>query len=84
MKGSSWGVVQAFRRPQNGTANRRFKLRGLNPEGIYKLVNWDTVVETRRRGSQLMNPGLEIDIPDLPGSAVIEYRFMEADENHAS
>ena len=66
------GVVQAFRRPDCGTAAMTFKLYGLNPDAQYDLENLDGGKETFS-GRQLTEQGLMIRLDNQPSAAVISY-----------
>ena len=68
------GVVQAFRRENNSDfCSRPFKLKNLEPEATYTVDDLDTPGTITMTGSELMNPGLRLEISDAPGSAVITY-----------
>ncbi|MCB9784363.1 MAG: GH36 C-terminal domain-containing protein [Candidatus Omnitrophica bacterium] len=67
------GMVQAFRRTESPFFGGRFRLRGLDPDAEYKIVNMDADERETRTGKDLMDQGLEIVLEESPGSAVIEY-----------
>jgi alpha-galactosidase len=67
------GIVQAFRRSGSSTASMTFKLTGLDSAATYTVDNFDTPGTATVTGSDLMNIGLQIDIPSQPGAVVISY-----------
>jgi alpha-galactosidase len=68
------GVVQAFRRKDNTDETIRVKLKGLNPNTVYRIINLDTPGATEMTGRELMEDGLAIAIKDRPGAAIVAYR----------
>jgi alpha-galactosidase len=68
------GLVQAFRRAENGDAMLPAKLRGLEPAAVYAVQNLDEESVTEATGRELMEEGLAIGIKAGPGSALIHYR----------
>ncbi len=72
---SASGVVQAFRRPENGEAQKTFKLHGLDPEAKYELENLDGSKETRI-GRVLMDEGLAVTLTGKPAAPVITYKRL--------
>ncbi len=68
------GVVQAFRRAENGEESAKFRLRGLEPDAIYMLNNLDIPGKTEMTGRELLDKGLMIAIKGKPGSAIITYK----------
>ena len=71
------GVVQAFRRPENGDNTKTFKLHGLDPKAKYELENFDGGKETRT-GRELLEEGLTVTLGEKPSAAVITYRQLAA------
>ena len=69
------GVVQAFRRPENGEVTKTFKLRGLDPEAKYEVENFDGAKETRT-GRELLQDGLSVTLGEQPSAAVIAYKRL--------
>ncbi|MCA9442094.1 MAG: alpha-galactosidase, partial [Candidatus Omnitrophica bacterium] len=67
------GMIQAFRRTESPFFGGLFRLRGLDPDAEYKIVNMDADERETRTGKDLMDQGLEIVLEESPGSAVIEY-----------
>ena len=70
------GYVEAFRRANSPYEAARYELSGLDPKGTYVLQNLDTEEESKRTGEQLMQEGLEVRIPERPGSAIIVYELQ--------
>ena len=70
------GLVQAFRRQNNGTANQTFKLRGLERGKNYLIRDWDVVGTRTITGDQLMDMGLPVTLNAQPGAAVITYEKL--------
>ncbi len=68
------GMVQAFRREQNGEAAQDLRLRGLEPAATYEVTNLDTGEPKDVSGRDLMEQGLRVEIPSQPGAAIIVYR----------
>ena len=74
---SGEGLVQAFRRSASDIPVRRFRLRGLYSEVQYTLTRFDRPQQSPMTGRELMEEGVEIDIEDRPGAAVIAYARVE-------
>jgi alpha-galactosidase len=68
------GMVQAFRRDQSSEAARSLRLRGLDPAAIYELADVDAGAPKTLSGADLMRQGLQVEIPEKPGSAIIFYK----------
>jgi alpha-galactosidase len=68
------GAIQAFRRPQNTTAEQRLKLHDLDPEATYVCRAIDATETRQASGRELMADGLLVSLPEAPGAAVIVYR----------
>ena len=67
------GVIQAFRRQENNSNLRKFKLHGLQSEIQYEVFNFDTGLQLKACGYVLMEDGLELNIDNCPGSVTIKY-----------
>ena len=67
------GFVQAFRRKDCMYRSADLKLRGLEPDAIYLLKNYDEKDRKRFSGKELMEKGIIVEIPDQPGAATIKY-----------
>jgi hypothetical protein len=70
----SAGAVLAFRRPASPFGDAKLALKGLDPNTVYTLTNFDVLGSTEMTGKELMESGLPITIKDRPGAAVIVYR----------
>jgi alpha-galactosidase len=68
------GMVQAFRRDRSDDSMRPLRLRGLDPAAMYEISNVDQGTPRTVSGAELMQQGLQIEIPEKPGAAVIFYR----------
>ena len=68
------GVVQAFRRADNGDESATFRLRGLDSNAAYVLTNLDVAGTTEMAGRELLDKGLQVVIKDKPGAAIITYK----------
>jgi len=66
------GLLQAFRRADSTVVEMVFRLEGLDPKAFYTVTNLDGDVTTKS-GSELMNPGLKVNLPTAPGSVLIVY-----------
>ena len=71
------GVVQLFRRERCAAPRQVVRLRGLNPAARYQVTDHDSGKTTMVGGRELMDPGLEAEIKEQPGAAVIVYRCAE-------
>lgn len=68
------GMVQAFRRTETPFFGGQFKLRGLDPDAAYQIVNFDSSSQERKSGRALMEQGIEIALKEKPGAAVVLYQ----------
>ncbi|MCL5097445.1 MAG: alpha-galactosidase [Candidatus Omnitrophica bacterium] len=68
------GMVEAFRRANSDYEVAQFKLKGLDPDRRYQVTNFDESFSVEMTGSELLENGLRISIPQRPGAALIEYR----------
>lgn len=68
------GIVQAFRRTGCQQESMRVKLRGLEPDAVYSLINLDVPGTIELRGQELLEQGLPIAISAKPGAVVITYK----------
>ena len=71
------GMIQAFRRPDNKDSTQTFRLRGLIPNAAYNIENMDTLSSTVCSGSQLMDIGFGIGLPNSPSAALFVYRMQK-------
>ncbi len=68
------GFIQAFRREACVYKAADMLLRGLNPDTVYTVTDFDAVGRTvKKTGRELMEGGVEIVIPDRPGAALLKY-----------
>jgi len=68
------GFIQAFRRDQCIYTRGELRLRGLNPDTDYVVMDFDAPGRTvRRKGRDLMESGVEVAIPHRPGAALVKY-----------
>jgi alpha-galactosidase len=67
------GVVLVFRRPDAQAATMRFVLQGLDAARQYRIENFDRSGNELTSGKSLMRQGLDISLPDAPGSAIVHY-----------
>jgi alpha-galactosidase len=71
------GMVQAFRRPKSPAVAMKFKLRGLDPEARYSVKNFDQPGAVEMTGSELLEHGLLVSLPQPRDAALITYRRLE-------
>ncbi len=67
------GMILVFRQEQSPAKSLTVKLRGLNPEATYRVTSDAGSPERIFTGKALME-GLEIVLPDAPGSDIIVFR----------
>ncbi|MBI3850421.1 MAG: alpha-galactosidase [Verrucomicrobia bacterium] len=67
------GMVQVFRRAENGDSENIFKLRGLDSKTHYLVRNLDEASAQVMTGYELSKKGLAVRISRQPGSALITY-----------
>jgi alpha-galactosidase len=68
------GIVQVFRRDESPYETARFRLRGLEPEAVYRLKDFDHAQRTEARGRDLMETGLPISLPQRRSSCIVRYQ----------
>ncbi|HOX58401.1 MAG TPA: alpha-galactosidase [Candidatus Paceibacterota bacterium] len=71
------GLVQAFRRDHSVYESARFKLRGLQPDARYRIVNLDSPDTKEMSGAELLEKGLPVSIAARPGSAILTYHIAK-------
>jgi alpha-galactosidase len=71
------GMVQAFRRDQDGQSAADLRLRGLDPAANYEITNLDAETPSTISGRDLMQQGLHVEIAKQPGAAVIVYKKVQ-------
>jgi alpha-galactosidase len=70
------GMVQAFRRDENGETTRNLQLRGLDPAATYEVTNPDAKTAQRISGKDLMQLGMPVEIARKRGAAIILYKKL--------
>jgi alpha-galactosidase len=70
------GMVLALRRPQCPFPVLEARLQGLDAGAWYQLQSLDTGAVTRISGRDLMDKGINIELPDRPDSALYLYRRL--------
>ena len=69
------GVVEMFRREKSPFTAARFRLKGLDPTAQYVVKNVDRdTAERPRSGRSIMDDGVDVQLPDCPSAAIVEYR----------
>jgi alpha-galactosidase len=68
------GIVQAFRREDNGQEALSFRLHGLDPAGQYEVTDADTKQVTRADGRTLLEKGLAVMSSTRPAGLLFRYR----------
>ncbi|HEX8524423.1 MAG TPA: alpha-galactosidase [Tepidisphaeraceae bacterium] len=68
------GFVQAFRRPESPNPSLKLKLRGLDVNKTYDLVELNTDKKWTASGADLQDKGLQIDLPNKSSAALIHYK----------
>jgi alpha-galactosidase len=71
------GFVEAFRRSHSSYETARFKLQGLDGSAGYTVTNLDASGSHEFSGQELMDQGLEIQLPRAPDSALLLYRRVD-------
>lgn len=66
------GIILAFRRPVCPIEQITVRLRGLDPDGRYRLIFEDTGEKVTKTGEELMK-GLLLECREKPGSLLISY-----------
>jgi hypothetical protein len=69
------GVIQAFRREKSAYDSAHFKLRGLDANAEYNVVNLDTPVLLRMSGKELLEKGVPVQIDKAPGAVIYRYEI---------
>jgi len=68
------GMVEAFRRDKSFYVSASLCLRGIEPAVRYTVTDLDANTSAQHSGKDLMESGLNITIPEKPGSALIIYK----------
>lgn len=72
------GLVQVFRREGSFYESARFRLRGLDPQARYAVTDPDHPAPQELTGSELLERGLRVELPDCPAAALISYQKQMA------
>lgn len=67
------GFLQAFRREESPQDTMTLQLQGLDPTATYTIENLDGPPIASRTGKDLMEAGLQVQITEQPGAALIVY-----------
>jgi len=78
------GFVEIFRRSASPYETARFKLKGLDPNGRYIVVNLDTASTSDFSGKDLIEQGLPIELKQKPDSALLTYKKIGGVAEHSS
>jgi len=68
------GLVVVLKRPLSPFTSASLRLRALQSDREYEVGNLDTQAVVRVRGGELMEPGLPVELPGRPDSALLWYR----------
>lgn len=71
------GIVQVFRRAESPYEAARFRLRGLDPEATYRLLDFDQSQPQEARGQELLDSGLLVNLPERRSSCLIRYQRVK-------
>jgi alpha-galactosidase len=71
------GLVQAFRRDRSFYESARLRLRGLDANARYRVLNLDAPNPKELSGAELMEKGLALSITQQPGSAIVTYQKVK-------
>ena len=70
------GMAMAFRRGASPDESVRLKLRGVDPDGRYRIRNRDTGAISEASGQEMIEKGVLISISDRPGSSIVLYERL--------
>jgi len=68
------GIVQAFRRPQSPYVSARFKLRGLDMNATYEVMDMDVQQSRTVMGRELAEEGILVTVNENPGAVIVRYK----------
>ncbi|MDX9818091.1 MAG: alpha-galactosidase [Desulfococcus multivorans] len=68
------GVIQAFQREESIYETVRVKLRGLDRQAHYRVEDIDKEPAVFYSGGELMDKGIGITTPTVPGAAIVIYQ----------
>jgi alpha-galactosidase len=74
------GAVLAFRRKESPFSAGRFKLHGLEAGGKYEFTDIDSGGKRQFTGRELMETGIEINMPAAPCSVLLTYSLISDDK----
>lgn len=70
-------VVQAFRRVRSTEAVTTLRLFGLHEQATYTIEDWlARSAPQQKRGSELMDLGLQIELPERPSATLLTLRLQ--------
>jgi alpha-galactosidase len=67
------GLIVVFRRPASQQESRLLPLHGLDRSAAYQIVDLDTGKVRTAQGADLLDRGLEVQLTQKPGSALLRY-----------
>ena len=70
-------MVQAFRRDKNGQPERSLILRGLDVNSDYQIADVDAKNLKVVSGKVLMETGMQVEIPEPRGAALLFYQKVK-------
>lgn len=71
------GMMQAFRRDESIFCGAMLRIKGLQPDVHYQVKNLDCSDIPTATGSELMQTGVYVNIPESPGVAVFTYEKIK-------
>ncbi len=71
------GMIQVFRRAESIYRQADLKLRGLEADKEYSITDFDTNTVTRKKGRELMEQGLPLEIAKKPGAMLLKYTVVK-------
>jgi alpha-galactosidase len=72
------GIILSFRRNQSPAATCHVRIHGLKAAARYELYFEDYGIKITETGKRLAENGIELKIPEAPGSLLISYKLMTA------
>jgi alpha-galactosidase len=73
------GIILAFRRNLSAVPTCAVKLHGLVPEAVYAVNFEDYGLKVSATGRDLLEKGLELKIPNPPGSLLVSYQKLRVE-----
>lgn len=71
------GILQIFRRAENEETEKNFRIRGVDPAENYRVQDYDGRIDQVFSGEVLKTQGLNVQIPEKNGSALIKLTRCE-------